>query len=164
LEKVKDRIARDSQSSQAHPDIPYPPMSEPFSSRQRELGKQMNAYLAARQSGAGKNVIRPAGAQFFGAPDAIIVSAEREICPRAFLGLGMVAQTIALAALNFGLGTCIMSMVTYWPEVYRELFEIPDSRLIAYGIAIGYPDLEAPVNSFPRNRLELDSFVHWYGV
>jgi nitroreductase len=62
LQKVKDRIARDSQSGKPHPDIPYPPMPEPFDSRQRELGKQMNAYW--RHNPEAKKKPRAAGAQF----------------------------------------------------------------------------------------------------
>jgi nitroreductase len=76
----------------------------------------------------------------------------------------MIAQTVALAALHFGLATCIMSMVTYWPEVYREKKIVPDNKLIAFGIAIGYPEMEARVNTFTRTREPLDTFVHWYGV
>ena len=89
---------------------------------------------------------------------------DREISPRAFLGLGMVAQTLCLAALNFGLGTCIMSMVTYRPEIYREMFGIPDTKIIAFGIAIGYPDFKAGINNFPREREPLETFVKWHGV
>ena len=38
-------------------------------------------------------------------------------------------------------------MVTYWPEVYREMFGIPDTKLIAFGIALGYPAYEARIIS-----------------
>jgi nitroreductase len=158
LELVKDRLLKDMKISKAHPDIPYPPMPEPYRSRQRDLLQAQTAY---RQPGETPD--SSAGGRFFDAPTAIIVSVDKEISPRAFMGLGMVAQTIALAALNFGLGTCIMSMVTYWPEVYRESFAIPDSKIIAFGIAIGYPDMAAAINNFPRTREPLDSFVRWHG-
>ncbi len=147
----------------AHPDIAYPPMPEPFSGRQRAMGKQMQAYLAGAVSQA-RQEPRTSAANFFGAPNALIVCVERSISPRAFLGLGMIAQTVCLAALNYGLGTCIMSMVTYWPEIYREMFSLPDSKIIAFGIALGYPDYAAPINNFPRNRENLDAFVQWHGV
>jgi nitroreductase len=88
---------------------------------------------------------------------------EREISPRAFLGLGMLAQTICLAALNYGLGTCIMSMAVFWPQIYRDLLKIPESQIIAYAIAIGYPEVEARINHFPRSREPLASNVNWCG-
>ena len=46
----------------------------------------------------------------------------------------------------------------------RELLEILDSKLIVLGIAIGYPDTEAPVNTFERTREPLGTFTHWHGL
>jgi nitroreductase len=43
------------------------------------------------------------------------------------------------------------------------MFKVPESKLIAYGIAIGYPDFEARVNNFPRTREPLESLVRWEG-
>lgn len=171
LEEIKKRIGEAMRpgpgvnSTKAHPDIPYPPMPEPYISRQRALGKQMQAFLSREGTdGKGENKTDPrtSAGNFFGAPNAIIVCVDREISPRAFLGLGMIAQTLSLAALNFGLGTCIMSMMTYWPEVYREMFGIPDTKLIAFGIALGYPDFEARINNFPRTREPLENFAKWH--
>ena len=167
LDEVKEYIVNHSKNTPAHPDIPYPPMPEPYRTRQKDLMQAMNAYqnvseVTNLQERRATN--RASGGVFFGAPNAIIVYTDREMCPRAFLGLGMIAQTIALASLHFGLATCIMSMVTYWPEVYREKKIVPDNKLIAFGIAIGYPDVEARVNTFPRTRESLDTFVRWYGI
>ena len=176
LDEVKGRLLKEMQPgpesnvqtpTKAHPDIAYPPMPEPYISRQRALGKQQEAYQFPPGTEGVKEkraAQRTSSIRFFEAPNAIIVYSNREICPRAFLGLGMVAQTISLAALSYGLGTCIMSMVTFWPEIYREMFKIPDDKLIAYGVAIGYPDMEARINNFSRTREPMDSFVQWYGV
>ncbi len=167
LEEVNEDIISRRKDSPGHPDIPYPPMPEPYRTRQKEILQTMNAYQFPRDAqgirkksttGHDRNSV------FFGAPNAIIVYTDKEICPRAFLGLGMIAQTISLAALHFGLATCIMSMVTYWPEVYRERNLIPADKLIAFGIATGYPDTEAGVNNFPRTREPVDSFTRWYGI
>jgi nitroreductase len=122
------------------------------------VGQQMNAIDLRRRTEPANRFMCA-----FSKLNAIIIYTDKEICPRAFLGLGMVAQTICLAALDLGLGTCIMSMATYWPEVYRDMFNIPDSKLIAFGIAIGYPDMEAGVNNFPRTRVPLATFVQWHG-
>jgi len=74
------------------------------------------------------------------------------------------AQTIALAALAYDLGTCLMTTPVAWPEILRELLGIPESKLIALAIAIGYPDGEAKVNTFERTREPLETFTHGYGV
>jgi nitroreductase len=167
LVEVKARLVTCMQSVESHPDIPYPPMPEPFRSRQKDLMLFMDAYQFPPGTEGLKEkraANRFASGRFFEAPNAIIVSVEREISPRAFMGLGMLAQTISLTALNYGLGTCIMSMAVYWPEVYRELIGIPESRLIAFGIAIGYPDMEARINNFDRTREPLETNVRWHTV
>jgi nitroreductase len=167
LEEVKVRLAACMPSVESHPDIPYPPMPEPFRSRQKELMQLMDAYLfppGTEELKEKRAANRFSSGRFFEAPNAIIVSVEREISPRAFLGLGMFAQTVSLGALDFGLGTCIMSMAVYWPEIYRELLGIPDSRLIAFAIAIGYPDMEARINNFERTRVPLATNVRWHGL
>lgn len=167
LEEVKEYIVSHMPSTPAHPDIPYPPMPEPYRSRQADLLKLMDAYQyppGIEDVKEQRAANRFSGGRFFGAPNAFIIYVDKEISPRAFLGLGMIAQTICLSSMNYGLGTCIMSMVTYWPEIYREKFGIPDSKIIAFGIAIGYPDMEARVNNFPRVRESPDTFVHWFGA
>jgi nitroreductase len=166
LDSIKDYIVQQMPVTPAHPDIPYPTMPEPFRSRQVSFIKSMTSFQSQPGSEGVKEkspVNRWSAARFFGAPAAIIISVEREISPRSFLGLGMLAQTICLAALEEGLGSCIMSLVTYWPEIYRQVLKIPESKIIAFGIALGYPDMEASINNFPREREPPDSFVKWYG-
>jgi nitroreductase len=167
LEEVNTRLIKNMQAGNAHPDIPYPPMPEPYVSRQKTLIKLMDAYQFTEGTKDVKEKRasnRISSIRFFDAPSAIIIYTDKEICPRAFLGLGMVAQTICLAALEYGLGTCIMSVATFWPEIYHELLGIPESKLIAFGIALGYPDVNARINTFERTREPLDSSTHWYGI
>jgi len=105
---------------------------------------------------------RAKGQRFFDAPNAIIICSE-DTNPTAISGVGMVAQTICLAALAYGLGTCIMGFTILWPEIYRELTGIPKDKPIVTSIAIGYPDFEAPINNFTRPREPLDALVEWHG-
>jgi nitroreductase len=101
--------------------------------------------------------------RFFDAPSVIIVCTD-DRGPNSIVSIGAVAQTICLAALTYSLGTCIMGIPVLWPEISRELLNIPKDRAIATSIAIGYPDLRAPINTFPRPREPLDNLVEWHGV
>ncbi len=101
--------------------------------------------------------------RFLDAPNAIIIYAD-DSSPTAIEAIGIVSQTICLAALSYGLGTCIMGQTVSWPEIYRDLVGIPEGKPIVVSIAIGYPDLEAPVNTFPRPREPLDALVEWHGI
>jgi hypothetical protein len=149
------------------PDIPYPDLPEPY----RQRATQVRGCIDSHQFPPGTPELEKKraayllyGGRFYGAPNAIIVYTERSICPKAILDVGMMAQTIALAALAYDLGTCLMTTPVAWPEILRELLGIPESKLIALAIAIGYPETEAKVNTFERTREPLEIFTHWHGI
>jgi nitroreductase len=149
------------------PDLPRTgPYSELLISRQRSLRALTDAIryppgtknLEAKQLEYRENMLR-----FFDAPSAIIVCAD-DRGPTAIVSIGAVTQTICLAALTYGLGTCIMGIPVLWPEIFRELLNIPKDKAIVTSIAIGYPDLRAPINTFPPPREPLDNLVEWHGL
>ena len=39
---------------------------------------------------------------------------------------------------------------------------MPPTKLLVLGISLGYPDLEAPINTYQRGRAEVDEFARWY--
>lgn len=102
------------------------------------------------------------GVRFFDAPNAIILSTEKALYPKALFDLGVIAQTLCLAAFERGLGTCILSEAVYWPDILRDLLKIPDSRVIMVAIAIGYSNPDAPVNAFERIREQWQTFTRWH--
>lgn len=101
--------------------------------------------------------------RFFDAPHAIIIYTD-DTSPTALIDIGIATQTICLAAHAYGLGTCIMGYPVMWPDIYRELLGIPTGKPIATSIALGYPDYDAPINTFERPRESLDVLVDWHGV
>ncbi len=105
---------------------------------------------------------RAKGQRFFDAPNAIVIYTD-DSSPTVMGAVGIISQTICLAALPYGLGTCIMGQTIMWPDIYRELLGIPEGMPIATSIAIGYPDTDAPINSFPRPREPLEDLTEWHG-
>ena len=103
--------------------------------------------------------------RFFDAPNAIIISVDKEISGfLSIFSLGAISQTIALAAVDFGLGTCIEQDPVYYPEVIRQITGLPEFQEIAIGIAIGYPDWGFPANKLESAREPLDNIATWRGV
>jgi nitroreductase len=100
---------------------------------------------------------------FFGAPSVILICTH-DRGPNSVVSIGAVAQTMCLAAITYGLGTCIMGIPVLWPEIFRELLNIPEDRAIATSIAIGYADPAAPINTFQRPRESLDNLAEWHGL
>jgi nitroreductase len=99
----------------------------------------------------------------FGAPCLLVfcVPAEHSSIPYALLDIGLITQTVCLAAHVRGVGSCIMAMAVIHPEILRKLAGIPQSKRIVVGLAMGYPETGFPLNNFERKRAELDSFVRW---
>jgi nitroreductase len=104
------------------------------------------------------------GYRYFDAPAAIIVSADSALGEATQFDLGLVTQTIALAALNYGLGTCIQGQGIMYPDVLRKHTGIPESRRIGICITIGYPDWDFPANKIRSEREPVENITTWCGM
>ena len=104
------------------------------------------------------------GFRFFDAPAAIIVLTDTALSESGpLMDIGAVMQSICLAALSFGLGTCIEDQGVMYPASLRSLLNIPDSKRILISIAIGYPDPDFPANRVESPREEISNIARWYG-
>ena len=104
------------------------------------------------------------GFRYFDAPAAIVISVDKEHLPRTQFDIGAIAQTIALAALKYGLGTCIQDQGITYPDVLREFAGIPESKQMIICLSIGYPDGDFPANKVDSARERIDSITTWCGV
>jgi len=104
------------------------------------------------------------GFRYFDAPAAIVIVSDKSLAEVApLLDLGAVMQTICLAALNYGLGTCIEDQGVMYPSVLREIAGIPESKRIVISIAVGYPDWDFPANRIETTRELLENITTWLG-
>jgi nitroreductase len=104
------------------------------------------------------------GFRFFDAPAAIIVLTDRSLLENTYLiDVGVVIQSICLAALEFGLATCIEDQGCMYPGVLRQLADIPAAKRIVMAIAIGYPDEDFPANRIQTTRVPIDDIILWRG-
>jgi nitroreductase len=76
---------------------------------------------------------------------------------------GSVVQNIMLLAVNYGLGTIAQAMAVVYPDIIHKELGIPQDKLVALGIAIGYPDWENEINKDFRDREPLDTMAKFYG-
>ena len=104
------------------------------------------------------------GFRFFDAPAAIIISIDKEVGTGGQFDVGAVSQTIALVALNYGLGTCIMGQGIMYPDVIRKLTGITESKLIVICLTIGYPDWDFPANKIYSAREPVENITIWCGI
>jgi len=98
--------------------------------------------------------------RFYDAPAAIILIMDESLkMSWPVIDMGVMCQTIALIALEYGLGTCIMRAMVDYPAVVRQVVGIPASKKIMVGLAIGYPDWEDPLNQLITEREEVENLV-----
>jgi len=104
------------------------------------------------------------GFRFFDAPAAIIISIDESLSETAQFDIGAISQTIALVALNHGLGTCIQGAGIMYPEIIRKFTGIPESKRICICLTIGYPDWDFPANKVHSDREPIENIITWCGI
>ena len=147
---------------EAATDVPMPQIwPDAYLDRYKELGKSvLDALGITREDKEARlqHFVKMFG--FFDAPAAILVAVDKALALEyAMLDAGLFLQTFCLQAHDRGLGTCILAAMVSYPEIARELFGVPASKLFVMGAALGWPDPDAPVNAFERQRGTLDEFV-----
>jgi nitroreductase len=156
--------AKASAQGERYPDIPRPEWPSPYRERRRENGIRLYQLMGITRDNIERQLQWYVEMyRFFNAPNAIIVYTDRDLNVWALLNVGLIVQTIALAALNYGLGTTILAAGVSYPDEVRGLLKIPESKQLIIAVAIGYPDLTAEVNRFRSTREPLESMVTWHG-
>jgi nitroreductase len=163
LDRIKQALEMKERAGEPpSPELPWPVFRGQYADRRRGLALRMLEKIGlSEEDSDARRRLAVRNIRFFEAPHAIVGTLDRLTAPYALVDLGIALQTIALAAHHYSLGTCIQAKVITYPDVYREALRIPENRLIALGMAIGYPDLEAPLNQLERERRPLESFVTW---
>ena len=139
------------------------PNDSVYKKRQIDLAKLLfNAMNILREDVEKRNWWLERGFRFFDAPTAIVIATDRILGESApLLDLGAVMQNICLAALHFGLGTCIEDQGVLYPEVFREYTGIPSTKRLVIAIAIGYPDEDFPANQIRSEREPAENMTTW---
>jgi len=164
LSRLKQAILDKVNSGTEHyPDLGWPDLSEPYRSRYRDgMIKIYQALGIAREDRQRRIEWDLLTSRFFDAPIGIVIYTDKKLGNWATLDIGIVLQTILLAAHSRGLGCCPEAAVVRYPDVVRQVLNIPESKQIIVGIAIGYPDWEQPINKVVTERELPENVIHWF--
>jgi len=155
-----------------NPDLAFPrEFPEPFDTRRRTVGRKLFEILGiGREDREKRRWWYLQGLRLFDAPSVIYIYTDRSFYLQGdslnvwpIFDCGLMAENIMLLATKFGLGTTPQIQAVVYPDVLRKMLGIPDSKLIVLGIAIGYPDWDAPINQLRSEREPLDSIARWFG-
>ena len=165
LERVKNGLRLRMQTeAPPTPDLPMPGREwpEPLQRRIGRLVQAQREHLAAAGQAGTPPAPGPGFADLFGAPALLVFAIDEGLAPNyASFDAGLLVQSILLAAHDRGLGTCVMAMTVRYPDVLREVLPETGDKRFLIGVALGYPDEQAPINGFERPRAQLKEFVTW---
>jgi nitroreductase len=147
------------------PAIAYPDWPSPYKERRRENGIRLYQALKIGRDEEDKKLQWFVDMyRFFDAPNAIYIHTEAGLSEWTIMNVGIIAQTISLAALHFGLGTVMLAAGVNYPAEARRILGLVESRQLWIALAVGYPDMEAEANSFRSNRVHLNEICTWHGL
>ncbi len=137
-------------------------ITEPYRTNRFTIGEQMYALLGIpREDKAARLNQFARNGDFFGAPAAIFCCFDRQMGPPQWSDLGMFLQTFMLLATEAGLSTCAQEYWSVRHAAVQQFVGSPDNEMLFCGVAIGYADPDAPVNSLRSERMPLDDFARF---
>ncbi|MCB1549544.1 MAG: nitroreductase [Hyphomicrobiaceae bacterium] len=135
---------------------------EPYLKRRRACGWGLYSTLGiSRDDKAGMKAQRAQNYAMFGAPACFIFTIDRDMELGSWLDYGMFLQSIMIAAREHGLETCSQAALANYSAVLHRRLRIPEEQMVVCGMAIGFADTNAKVNTFRTGRMALDEFVTW---
>ncbi|MGC6475577.1 MAG: nitroreductase [Parvibaculales bacterium] len=139
----------------------YPePVPEPYNTRRRQIGAQMYDLMGVdRKDKQARTEAMMKNFTFFEAPVGMFISLDRCFDRNQWGHVGMFAQSLCLLAVEAGLGTCMQEAWVMHHEHVAKAIDLPESQILWMGLALGYPDYEAPVNTLKSERAPIDDFV-----
>lgn len=96
----------------------------------------------------------------FHAQTMIFVCLDRCLPSWSVFDCGSFVQSVMLSATEHGLATIPAAAFVGYPDLIREVLEIPQEKAVLMGIGIGYPDPNAPVNRFKSSRKPISEVVY----
>jgi nitroreductase len=135
---------------------------EPYLARRRACGFGLYDTLGIPKGDkAAMHAQHAQNWRFFGAPMALMFSVDTDLEKGSWLDCGMFIQSVMIAARGEGLATCPQAAFAYQAHTVKRMIGIPEAQTLICGMAMGYEDTSAVVNSFVTEREPLESFVTW---
>ena len=74
----------------------------------------------------------------------------------------MFIQNVMLAARGHGLETCAQAALAEYPDVVRSILDIPDSKKLICGMALGHADYDDASYQYRTEREPVKAFTTWF--
>ncbi len=165
--EARDAVVSLAQTAE-HDDDGFPtyPASlwDPYRTRRFKLGEDMYELLKIpREDKAARLAHMARNFKFFDAPQGLFFVIDRRMGHGQWAHLGMLIQSVALAAIERGVSSCLQES---WGSLRKALhahFKLPEHELVYCGMALGYADASKPVNQLRSDRISVDELAEVHG-
>ena len=159
LETLKARVRENPFGETPEYDVYPPNLWEPLRTRRFQCGEDLYATIGIPRDDKPARLAQLAkNGELFGAPVGLFFSLDRKVGPPQWSDVGMLMQTIMLLAVERGLDTCAQEYWARYPQTLAEVLNLPEDHMIFSGMALGYRDPEAAINTLRTRR---DPFEVW---
>ena len=170
FEETKSKLANSlakcrANGESARQDYDYYPtkIEEPYISRRRSCGKALYTALKIHKDNVEKRQEQwMKNYHSFNAPVVLYFFIDAILETGSWVDCGMFMQNVMLAARGFGLETCPQAALAEYPDIVRKILEIPDSKKLICGMAIGYADYNDVSYQYRTEREPVENFTTWF--
>jgi nitroreductase len=135
-----------------------------YRSRFGRLGAAMYGAMGIGQGDEEtRRLFRERNLVSFGAPVLLLCHFPKFMGPPQWSDVGMWLQTVMLLLRGEGLDSCPQEWMGVYGRTIKAQLGLSDDTLLFCGLAIGWRDHDAPVNSFTRDRVELADQASFLG-
>ena len=164
LESKMEKAFREGKKEEM--DYTYYPLSweDPYKSRRKETGLMMYKTLNISREDKRRQMDQwAANYRAFDAPVVMYFFKDKLLQAGSYLDYGMFLQSVMLTATEIGLATCPQAALAEFPSIVKSELNIADDKELLCGIALGYEDKDAVINSYRTPRIEIEEFAKFYG-
>jgi nitroreductase len=133
---------------------------DPYKSRRKACGLLMYSTLGiTREDTERQKAQWFANYRAFDAPVMLLFFIDSDLAEGSFMDYGMFLQSIMLAAVDQGLATCPQAALAEYPHIVKKQLGYDESVTLLCGMALGYEDKAALVNSYRTPREDIGAFT-----
>ena len=146
-------------------DYQYYPIEwkEPYKTRRKECGLLMYSTLDIKREDKERQMDQwAANYRAFDAPVMLLFFMDSGMQSGSFMDCGMFIQSVMLGALDLGLSTCPQAALADYQHIIKPELDFGHDKILLCGMALGYEDTEALVNSYRTLREGVSSFTTYY--
>lgn len=135
---------------------------DPYLSRRRQNGWSLYGLLGiAKGDKERMHEQHHLNYQLFGAPVAMMFTLDRVMGQGSLVDYGMFLQSLMVAARARGLHTCAQGAWNPFSSLILPLIGAGEGEMLVCGMALGWADESALINTYETPREPVDGFTRW---